>query len=288
MLELIATASIAFPNIDPIIFDIGDVPIFGRLAIRWYSMSYLVGILFAWWYMKRLNTGPGAPMSHQHVDDFIFWATVGIIAGGRLGYVIFYNLSAYLADPLNILRLSDGGMSFHGGLIGVVLAIFFFIRHHKIDLLRAGDIMAVVSPVGIFMVRIANFINGELWGRPSDVPWAMVFPSDPLGVPRHPSQIYEALGEGLLLFLLLMFLWHKTDTRKKHPGVIAALFFIGYAVARLTVEFFREPDAHIGLVAGISRGQMLSVPMLLFAGWLIHQSRKRSSANKNKKAAKAK
>lgn len=256
---------IAYPEIDPILIE------FGPLAIRWYSLAYIGGILFGWWYIRRLAQRPRAPMSPAHIDDFITWAIIGVIAGGRLGYVLFYNLPAYIEEPLAVFRLWDGGMSFHGGALGVVLAVIFFCRKHGLDLMRVADIVAIVSPIGLFAGRLANFINGELWGRPTDVPWAMIFPQDPFALPRHPSQLYEALGEGLLLFLLLQFLYHKTALAKNAPGVIAGCFFIGYGIARILVEFVREPDAHLGLTAGISRGQMLSVPMFALAAWLIYK-----------------
>lgn len=272
----LAIMTIAYPQIDPIALE------FGPLVVRWYSLAYLGGLLFGWWYIKKQMSKPRAIMSPTHVDDFLVWGTIGVIAGGRLGYVLFYNFSHYLSDPLAILRLWDGGMSFHGGLVGVVLAVIFFARRHRIDLMRFADIIAVVSPIGLFLGRMANFINGELWGRPSDVPWAMIFPGDPLALPRHPSQLYEALGEGIILFMILISLYHFTALAKKAPGVIAGLFFIGYGSARLLVEFVREPDAHIGLMSGISRGQVLSIPMLLFAGWLIAQGLKHAKTLRQK------
>ncbi|UTW54971.1 prolipoprotein diacylglyceryl transferase [Kordiimonas sp. SCSIO 12610] len=265
------STTIPFPNIDPVIISFGEVPLVGELAIRWYSLSYLAGLLFAGWYMGRIVKKPGAPMSKDHLDDMIFWATIGIIAGGRLGYVLFYGEGKFFNDPLLVFRFADGGMSFHGGLIGVVLAVIFIARKNKLNLMRVADLVAIVSPIGLLCGRIANFINGELWGRATDVPWAMVFPDDPSQLARHPSQLYEAFGEGLLLFIILQILYHRTNLPKKSPGVIAGLFFIGYGLARITVEFFREPDSHIGLIAGISRGQMLSVPMFLLAAWLIHK-----------------
>lgn len=264
--ELIAISVIDFPNIDPVIFSLGP------LAVRWYSMGYIVGIMFVWWYVRRTTGKANAPMTQQHIDDFITWAMLAIIIGGRLGYVLFYNFSAYLHHPGRILRVWDGGMSFHGGLIAVVLTIVWFVHKNKLELFRVGDLLAVVSPVGIGIVRVANFINGELWGRPTDVPWAMVFPGDKLGFTRHPSQLYEALGEGLLLFVLLHFLYTKTKLAKEAPGVIAGMFFVGYGTVRFLVEFVREPDAHLGLMdIGLSRGQLLTIPMFIFAGWLIYR-----------------
>ncbi len=274
-------ATIPFPKIDPVIFSFGEVPFIGELAIRWYSLSYLVGILFAGWYMRRITKKPGAPMSTDHLDDVLFWGVLGIILGGRLGYVLFYGEGKFFEDPLLILRFADGGMSFHGGFLGVVLAVIYIVRKNKLDLMRVSDLVAIVSPIGLLAGRIANFINGELWGRPTDVPWAMIFPSDPSALPRHPSQLYEAFGEGLLLFLILQFLYHNTDLPKKRPGVIAGLFLVGYGFARIIIEFFREPDSHIGLVAGVSRGQMLSVPMFLLASWLIYKGITRNNYQKN-------
>lgn len=276
MLDVFAASVLAYPQIDPIIVQVGPV------AIRWYSMAYIGGIMFAWWYIRKLAGRPGAAMSAMHIDDFITWAVFGIILGGRLGYVLFYNLPAYIADPLAILRLWDGGMSFHGGFGGVVIAIILYCRKHRLDLMRVADVVAIVSPIGLLTGRIANFINGELWGRATDVPWAMIFPSDPLQIARHPSQLYEALGEGLVLFLILQFLYHKTRLAKDMPGVIAGLFMIGYGLTRILVEFVREPDAHLGLTAGISRGQMLSVPMFLLALWLISKGLRYKAAKTKK------
>lgn len=283
MLELLSASVINLPQFDPVALQLGP------LAIRWYSLGYITGLLFVWWYIRRLTKKPGAPMSAAHIDDFITWAMLAIIVGGRLGYVLFYNFSAYMADPLAILKLWDGGMSFHGGLTGVVLAIIWFARKNKLDLMRLADVFAVVSPVGIGLVRITNFINGELWGRPTDVSWGMVFPGDPLGVPRHPSQLYEALGEGLLLFVVLMVLYHKTKLAKQAPGVIAGVFFAGYGLVRFMVEFVREPDAHIGLMDigliefSMSRGQLLTIPMFLFAAWLISRGMKTKRGSASKK-----
>jgi len=269
-------AELPFPNIDPVAVSVGP------LAIRWYSLAYISGLMFAWWFIKREALRPGAPLSPQHMDDYLTWATLGVIGGGRLGYVLFYNLPGYLDDPLAILRLWDGGMSFHGGLIGVVLSLYLFCKRNKLDFLRVGDLVAVVSPIGLLAGRLANFINGELWGRTTDLPWAMRFPSDPLGLPRHPSQLYEAAGEGLLLFLLLLFLWTRTRLRTTRPGMIAAIFFAGYGLARFLVEFVREPDAHLGLMAGlISRGQLLTLPMFAAALVLFILSRRRARTGIN-------
>ena len=262
------------PEIDPVLFELGP------LVLRWYSLAYIAGLIFGWWYIRRLCAKPGSVMAPAHVDDFLTWATIGVIAGGRLGYVLFYNLPFYLSDPVAIFRLWDGGMSFHGGAAGVVVAVILFARKHKLDLMRFADVIAIVAPIGLLTGRLANFINGELWGRATDVPWAMIFPSDPSGLPRHPSQLYEAIGEGLVLFLVLQFLFHRTNLHKTHSGLIAGVFFLGYGIARFMVEFVREPDAHLGLMAGISRGQMLSVPMLIFAGWLMVQGLRKAKGKR--------
>ena len=269
---------IEYPEIDPEIF---SFEVFGfTIALRWYSLAYISGLVFGWWYIRRLCARPGAPMSPTHMDDFLLWATFGVILGGRIGSVLFYNLPYYLENPVQVLFLWNGGMSFHGGAWGVVIATFFFCKHHNLDVLRVADMVAVVSPIGLGAGRLANFINGELWGRPTDVSWAMIFPSDPIQVPRHPSQLYEALGEGLLLFIVLMTLYHKTNLKEDRPGGIAAVFFIGYGIARFMVEFVREPDAHIGLAGWISRGQILTIPMFLFAAALWWAGSRQSSLPK--------
>lgn len=272
MITLTAASLLTYPQIDPIIFEIGP------FALRWYSLAYIGGLFFGWWFIKRASKSPGAPMSEAHIDDFFFAAAMGVILGGRLGYVLFYNFSYYLSSPGSILKVWDGGMSFHGGLIGVCLAVIYFCRKHKLDLMRVADIVAVVSPIGLLLGRLANFINGELWGRPTDSAWGMVFPTDPSRLPRHPSQLYEAMMEGVILFIIVLILW-RIPAVKKRSGIIAGVFFIGYGLSRYIVEFFREPDAHLGLTSmlgfEISRGQMLSIPMLIFAMWLISNGLKR-------------
>ncbi len=279
MLELFTLGTLTFPDIGPVMFSLGP------LDIRWYSVAYIFGIVFAWWYIRRLTKRPGAVMSADHIDDFITWALFGIILGGRIGYVLFYNFSAYLKDPVAIFRLWDGGMSFHGGFAGVVLAVIFYARKHKLDLMRISDVVAIVAPIGLLTGRLANFINGELWGRPTaEGAWyGMIFPSDPLQVPRHPSQLYEAFGEGIILFIILQFLYHKTRIAKDMPGALAGIFIAGYGLVRILVETVRQPDAHLGLNAiGLSRGQMLSIPMFLLAAWLISKGWRHRSALKAK------
>lgn len=256
-MSLMAVGAIAYPHIDPVLFEIGP------LVIRWYSLAYLAGLIFGWAYLRHYAAKPGAPLGPNHIDDFLTWATLGVVVGGRLGYVLFYNLGRYIENPLDIFRLWDGGMSFHGGMLGVVLGTIFFCKRHRLHVLRVGDLIALVAPVGLFFGRLANFINGELWGRPTDVSWAMVFPSDPQQLPRHPSQLYEAMGEGVVLFLILYILWRFTSLPQRMPGILVGLFFMGYGTARFLVEYVREPDAHLGLMAGISRGQMLSLPMVV-------------------------
>lgn len=266
MNSILTLMGLTYPQIDPVLFD------FGIVQIRWYSLAYLGGLIFAWWFMRRMANKPGAPLSADHSDDFFFWGAMGVMIGGRLGYVLFYNLPFYLENPLDIFMLSDGGMSFHGGLIGVVLSVIYLCRRHKLPLMRVADLVAILSPIGLLFGRMANFINGELWGRPTDVPWGMIFPADKLQLVRHPSQLYEAALEGVLLFIILQLLYHFTNLKKK-PGIIAGLFFIGYGLSRYTVEFFREPDAHLGLSTmlgfEVSRGQVLTIPMFIFAAWLI-------------------
>ncbi|MEQ9640196.1 MAG: prolipoprotein diacylglyceryl transferase [Alphaproteobacteria bacterium] len=261
-------AVIPFPQIDPILIEIGP------LAIRWYALAYLAGLIGGWRYVQWLNRHAPKAMTPAQVDDLLLWITLGVVLGGRIGYVLFYNFGYYLDNPLQALVIWRGGMSFHGGLLGVVLAMVLFSRRHKLALLAIADLLACATPIGLFFGRMANFINAELYGRASDVPWAMVFPSDPEQVPRHPSQLYEAALEGLLLFAVLFWLARFRGIRHR-PGFATGVFLIGYAVARMIVELFREPDAHIGfLAAGSTMGQMLSVPMVLGGAYLIWRARR--------------
>lgn len=251
--------------------DLGLSPIaldLGFFQLRWYSLAYIAGIIIGWWYLLKLIAKPGAPMARRHADDLVFYATLGILLGGRLGYVLFYKPLEYLNNPIEIVRVWDGGMSFHGGVIGVSLAIMLMARKHKLNWLRIHDYVACTIPFGLFFGRLANFVNGELWGRPGDVPWAMVFPhADELA--RHPSQLYEAGLEGIGLFLLLWILFWKTEARL-HPGKLVGFFLAGYGVCRFTIEFFREPDDHLGLLwFQMSMGQLLTIPMLIGGIWLI-------------------
>lgn len=248
-------AALTFPSFDPIAIAIGP------FAIRWYALAYIAGILIAWRYCRRLAARPPVQLTPQAIDDFMFWATIGIIIGGRLGYVLFYKPEFYLANPVQIVFLWRGGMSFHGGMLGVATAIVFFARSQKVHYTVLADIIAAAAPIGLFLGRIANFVNGELFGRPADVPWAMAFP---MGGPilRHPSQLYEAGLEGIVLFIVLYVMVRLGALRKK--GLLTGAFLTGYAVARMIAEIFREPDVGIGFLAGgVTMGQILSLPMLL-------------------------
>jgi phosphatidylglycerol:prolipoprotein diacylglycerol transferase len=256
-------------GLSPIALDLGI------LQIRWYSLAYIAGILIGWWYLLKLLAEPGAPMARRHADDIIFYATLGILIGGRLAYVLFYQPSI-LANPLDILKLWEGGMSFHGGVIGVSLAILWLARKNKLQWLRVHDYVACCVPFGLFFGRIANFINGELWGRATDVPWAMIFPGVHAGdVPRHPSQLYEAGLEGLVLFAVLAFCFWRTQARYE-PGKLVGIFLLGYGLSRFAVEFVREPDAGLGVLGwGLTMGQTLTLPMLVGGAYLIATAKAR-------------
>ncbi|WP_404383506.1 prolipoprotein diacylglyceryl transferase [Caenispirillum salinarum] len=251
------TLALAYPVIDPIAIQIGP------LAIRWYALAYLTGLLLGWWYVRALARRTSESPTGEQVDDFLVWATLGVVLGGRLGYVLFYKPGYYLSNPLEIAQVWQGGMAFHGGVLGVLAAIWLFSRRHKLSFLRMADLVCAAAPIGLFFGRIANFINNELWGRPApDVAWAMVFPGAG-DVPRHPSQLYEAFLEGLVLFAVLFVLWRIPAIRAR-KGFIAGAFLAGYGLARFAVEFFREPDPFLGtLAAGLSMGQLLSLPMVL-------------------------
>ena len=255
-----------FPQIDPVIVQIGP------FGIRWYAIAYIAGLVLGWRLMRRLVTMPPAVASSLQVDDFLTWATLGVVLGGRLGYVLFYQPAVFIAEPLRILQVWTGGMSFHGGMLGVTIATVWFCRRNAIPLLGFTDRLAVVVPIGLCFGRLANFINGELWGRPAPaVPWAMVFPNGG-PVPRHPSQLYQAVLEGVLLFAVL-FLLSRRDWVRARAGMLTGVFLTGYGLARIAGEFFREPDAFLGfLFAGATMGQLLSIPMILAGVWLIRRS----------------
>jgi phosphatidylglycerol:prolipoprotein diacylglycerol transferase len=246
---------IPFPAIDPVAIS------FGPFAIRWYALAYIAGLVIGWRYCLALAGRPPHLVRRQDIDDFLVWATLGVVLGGRIGYVLFYNPGYYFAHPLQALYVWHGGMSFHGGAIGVTLAIFLFTRARRIRIFAFSDIITQAIPIGLFFGRIANFINGELYGRPTDVRWAMIFPNGG-PVPRHPSQLYEAFCEGILLFLLL-FVAERRGARRS-PGIETGLFLAGYAVARMSGELFRQPDPQLGyLIFGTTMGQLLSMPVLI-------------------------
>ena len=276
-------------GLSPIAFHVGP------FVIRWYGLAYLAGIVFGWWYLTKLIDQPGAPMARRHADDFVFYATLGIILGGRIGYILFYGESprpgvpGLLASPQDWYKLWDGGMSFHGGAIGVVIAIWWLTKRNNLSMLRFLDYVGCVAPIGLFTGRLANFVNGELWGRPTDAPWGIVFPNTVgPGLPdpaRHPSQLYEAGLEGIMLFLILSFLFWRTDARYK-PGLLLGVFLIGYGCSRFIVEYFREPDAQLGILPwGISMGQTLSAPMILVGLWFILTAKNRRIGTKSNAAA---
>ena len=269
---------VAFP-------DLGLSPIalhLGPFDLRWYSLAYLAGIFVGYWYLLKLLKQPGAPMARRHADDLVFYAALGIILGGRLGYVLFYNLGEYLRHPIEILKLWDGGMSFHGGVIGTSLGIFYFAWKQKLNWLRIHDYVACCVPFGLLFGRLANFINQELWGAKTTVPWAVRFvettPFGPmLGPPRHPSQLYEAVLEGLVLFAILAVMFWRTKARYE-PGKLVGAFIFFYGLFRFGVEFIREPDSQLRGFAEATHlhmGQWLSLPMVLGGAWLMLTAKRR-------------
>jgi phosphatidylglycerol:prolipoprotein diacylglycerol transferase len=257
--------------------DLGIGPValdLGFFQLRWYSLAYLAGIVIGWWYLLKLLAQPGAPMARRHADDLVFYATLGIILGGRLGYVLFYRPKWYWENPVDIIRLWDGGMSFHGGVIGVSLAILWLARRNGLNWLRIHDYVACCVPFGLFLGRLANFVNGELWGRETGVAWAIRFDEHVgreviLGPPRHPSQLYEAALEGLLLFAILWYMFWKTRARYE-PGRLVGSFLLVYGLSRFLVELVRQPDQGLeNLSWGLSMGQTLTVPMIAGGLYLI-------------------
>ena len=305
-------ASIPFPDISPVLFALNipqwhftiggtDFSLGGfELAIRWYALAYILGILVAGWLMRlairRPNLWPEdkVAFSEKNLDDLITWLIIGIIVGGRLGYVLFYKPLYYLEDPVATLRIYDGGMSFHGGFLGVVVAGILFCRKYQIPMLRAADVMAVSAPAGLLFGRLANFINAELWGRETSLPWGVIFPgydaqtcSDTvMGLcARHPSQLYEALGEGLILGVALLYLLFRTKALR-HTGLLTGLFISGYGLTRFLVEMVRQPDPHFQMLQnpigyalqlgswGLTMGQILSLPMLMVGLWLMSKAHK--------------
>jgi phosphatidylglycerol:prolipoprotein diacylglycerol transferase len=268
--------TISFPEFDPVAFSIG------WFVIRWYALAYIGGIVLGWIYARslvkkqRLWGGP-VPITLVQLDDFILWVTIGIIVGGRTGYVLFYNPAFFIQHPAEIFQLWNGGMSFHGGFLGCVAAVMLFARKNGISILSLGDITTAVGPIGLFLGRLANFINSELWGRTADasVPWAMVFPNGGPD-PRHPSQLYEAGLEGILLFAILAVMIRMGAL--KRPGLILGSFIAIYGLARITGEFFREPDPQLGFLwGGLTMGMLLSVPMIIVGAILIMMAWRRKA-----------
>jgi phosphatidylglycerol:prolipoprotein diacylglycerol transferase len=266
-----------YPQFDPVIVHIGPA------ALRWYGLMYLLGFAGAWWLGRRRALRPGSPLGPARLDDLIFYGALGVIVGGRIGYILFYDFAGWLADPLLLLRIWQGGMSFHGGLLGVLVAMLWFARRYRLDFLEVTDFVAPLVPVGLFFGRIGNFINGELWGAPTGLPWGMRVPCarhldlcvNKLGLdaatrltpPLHPNQLYEAGLEGLLLFALLW--WYSA--RPRALGKVSGLFLVGYGCVRFLIEFVRMPDSQLGYLAfgWLTMGQLLSLPMLLAGGWLL-------------------
>jgi phosphatidylglycerol---prolipoprotein diacylglyceryl transferase len=265
--------TIAFPNIDPVAISIGPID------IRWYGISYVVGIVLAWLYSRYLVTRYSDRITVKHLDDFVVWATIGVVVGGRLGEVLFYMPTEFISRPWEILYLWRPGMSFHGGLIGVFLVTVWFTRSRSLPFLAFADILGSAAPIGLFFGRIANFINAELYGRVTDVSWGMVFPNGG-PQPRHPSQLYEAALEGFAIFFGLLILEHTTQLRRNKPGFTFGLFLIGYALARSFVELYRQPEESSGLlIFGTTIGQWLSAPVLLAGLFFIVYSIRQQKAH---------
>ncbi|MBT4522379.1 MAG: prolipoprotein diacylglyceryl transferase [Halieaceae bacterium] len=250
-----------YPEFDPVAVALGPI------KIHWYGLTYLAGLAFAWWLATRQSTAPDAVVKRDQVDDLIFFAALGVVLGGRLGYALFYAGDRIAEDPTWLLRVWQGGMSFHGGLLGVICAMYLFARSRGIAFVPMLDFVAPLAPVGLALGRLGNFIGQELWGRPADVPWAMVFPNDPLHLARHPSQLYQFALEGIVLFFIVLYF----SSKPRPPGAVAGLFGIGYGCLRFFAEFFREPDQHLGFQAlgWVTRGQILSIPMILIGAYLM-------------------
>ena len=257
-------AALPFPDIDPVIFSIGI------FSIRWYALAYIFSILIGWWVLRRITSAPDDPVGKAPLDDLLNYGIVGIILGGRIGYALGYNTFYFIQNPIEIFYIWQGGMSFHGGFLGMALSIYLVARKHKISVIALGDLIALVAPIGLFFGRISNFINGELFGRTTDLPWGFVFPNGG-PFPRHPSQLYEAGLEGLVLFLLLA-VAYKNGARPK-KGLMIGIFLAGYGISRTLVETLREPDAHLGFIFGqVTMGQILSAPMIALGIFIISRS----------------
>lgn len=261
---------LTYPDIDPIIFAIGP------LKLRWYGMMYLLGFAAFWWLGSRRARREGSLWTPFQVQDFLFYGALGVILGGRIGYMLFYGFDALVENPLNLFRIWDGGMSFHGGLVGVLVALAWYARRNGRTFFQLADFVAPLVPIGLGAGRIGNFINGELWGRPTDLPWGMVFPYVD-GQPRHPSQLYEVLLEGVVLFAVLW--WYSASARPRRA--VSGLFLLLYGVFRFAVEFVRQPDVQLGFVAfgWITMGQVLSVPLIAFGAWLLWNAYRQHAAD---------
>jgi phosphatidylglycerol:prolipoprotein diacylglycerol transferase len=275
-MRFIALMAIPFPAIDPVAIELGP------LHVRWYGLAYLAGLVLGWLYMRRILSEPdlwggNAPMPPEQADDFLLWATLGTVVGGRLGFVLLYEPSLFIHDPLRVFAVWQGGMAFHGGLLGVALAIFLFARYNKIAFLSLGDLAAAAVPFGLFFGRIANFINGEVYGRLTTMPWGVEFPQAVLDPghapgPRHPTQIYEACLEGIVLFLIIRYFTRSRGSLKR-PGLTAGIFLCCYAIFRICVEFFKEWDyAQFFTTEYVSSGMIYSLPMLAFGAYLVGRS----------------
>ncbi len=261
---------VQFPAIDPIAVRLGPI------AIHWYGLAYLVGILLVWHFLQRRGPNAQPPWTKDEIGDLVFYAALGAVLGGRIGYVLFYQFSSYVEHPLNVLKVWQGGMSFHGGVLGFILSVWLYAKRHQRMFFSVADLLVPLVPIGLCLGRIANFVNQELWGAPSSLPWAVVFTHpDAGGIPRHPTQLYEALLEGVVLFLLLNWL------RRKRPpiGTLSAMFLLGYAGARMAIEFVREPDAHLGYLFGgwVTMGHVLSLPMVVAGVFIFWWSRQRAT-----------
>lgn len=252
---------LTYPEIDPVAVALGP------LQIHWYGLTYLAGLAFAWGLATKRSRRPDSPVSREQVDDLLFYAALGVVLGGRMGYAIFYGGERLAQDPSWLLRVWEGGMSFHGGMLGVIVATFWYARRQKIAFGPLLDFVAPLAPLGLALGRLGNFIGQELWGRAADVPWAMVFPRDPLQIARHPSQLYQFALEGMLLFVILF--WFSS--RPRPTWAVSGVFALGYGLLRFAAEFFREPDAHLGIQAfgWMTRGQILCVPMILLGLYML-------------------